>query len=156
MAYTICEYRPFHQIDASNQSTALHFGLYSAYSHLVWSISLCYIIFACANNSGGAINQFLSHPIWQFISKISFAMYLVHHPVIFLTAASMKTLPYFNELTYYQSAIGNIGLTILISIPLTLAFDSPIDTIDKLIMGIASTPKQATTVQKEKDEKKIS
>lgn len=70
-------------------------------------------------------------------------MYLVHHPIILLTAASIKTLPYFSEITMAQTIIGNIGLTIVVAIPVTLAFDSPIDTIDRLILG-ASTPKQAS------------
>lgn len=155
MAYAILGIHPFYQI-GSNHTTALQYGLFSAFAHLIWSVPLCYIIFACARNSGGAINRFLSHPYWQPISKISFAMYLVHHPVIMLTAATIKTLPHFNEATFYLNIIGNIGLTILVAIPTTLAFDSPIDTIDRLLLGSASTPKSTAIMNKDKNEKKIS
>lgn len=158
MAYAIIGFHPFYQIGSKQSATALHYGLFSAVCHLIWSIPLSYIIFACARNSGGAINRILSHPGWQPFSKISYAMYLVHHPVILLTAATIKTLPYFNELLLYQSIIGNIGLTILVAIPVTLAFDSPIDTIDRLIVG-ASAQKQPSAqneMQKDRNEKKIS
>lgn len=132
MAITLFGFHPFYPFSTS-KSTSVEYGLYSAFSHILWSIPLCYIIFACAHGSGGPINRFLSHPIWQIISRLSYAIYLVHHPVILLTAASIKTLPYFNEITFIQSAIGNIGLSMIVATLATLAFDSPIDVIDKLV-----------------------
>lgn len=154
MTYAVFGFHPFYQF-GSIQTTALHFGLFSAVCHLIWSIPLCFIIFSCARN-GGPINRFLSHPSWQAMSRLSYAMYLVHHPVILLTAATIKTLPHFSEITFLQSIIGNIGLTTLVAIPVTLAFDSPIDTIDRLIFS-ASTPKQPSSInEKDRSEKKIS
>lgn len=132
MAIAIFGFHPFYPF-SSSKSTSLAYGLYSAYSHIIWSIPLCYIIFACQNNSGGLINRFLSHSFWQPCSRLSYAVFLVHHPIILLTSASMKTLPYFNEITFIQSVIGNIGLSVLVAIPVTLAFDSPIDAIDRLL-----------------------
>lgn len=134
MAIAIFGYHPFYQF-TNLRTTALQYGLYDAFSHVIWSAPICYIIFACAHNSGGVINWFLSHPIWQPFSRISYAVYLVHYPVSYLTVASIKPLPYFNEITLLRSIIGNVGLSILVAIPATLAFDSPIDTIDKLIFS---------------------
>lgn len=54
------------------KTTALAYGFYSTLSHVAWSLAFCYIIFACANNAGGPINWFLSHPFWQPISKLSY------------------------------------------------------------------------------------
>lgn len=123
IAIAIFGYHPFYQFK-NIKTTALQYGLYDALSHVIWSGPLCYIIFACrARDSGGVINWFLSHPFWQPISKIAYATYLVHYPVSFLTTASIKTLPYFNEITLLQSIIGNTGLSMLVAIPATLAFD---------------------------------
>lgn len=134
MAIAIFGYHPFYQF-TSLSTTSLQYGIYDALSHVFWSIPICYIIFACAHNSGGVINWFLSHPFWQPISKLSFAIYLVHYPVSYLTFASIRILPYFNEITLVQNIIGNIGLSILVAIPATLAFDLPIDTLDRLIIN---------------------
>lgn len=134
LAIAIFGYHPFYQF-TNIKTTALQYGLYDGFSHVIWSIPLCYIIFACARESGGVINWFLSHPFWQPISKIAYATYLIHYPLSFLITASIKTLPYFNEIILLQSIIGNIGLSMLVAIPVTLAFDSPIDTIDKLIFN---------------------
>lgn len=135
MAFAIFGYHPFYQFTSLN-TTSLEYGLYDALSHIIWSLPVCYIIFACAHDSGGVINRFLSHPAFQPVSKLSFAIYLVHYPVVFLTVASIKTLPYFNEITLAQSIIGNAVLSILVAIPATLAFELPIDTLDKLILSI--------------------
>lgn len=134
MAIAIFGFHPFYQFQSQN-TTSLQYGLYDALSHVIWSIPICYIIFACAHNSGGVINWFLSHQFWQPLSKLSFAIYLVHYPVSYLSVASIKTLPYFNEITLVQSIIGNTGLSILVAIPATLAFDLPIDILDKLILS---------------------
>lgn len=134
MAIALFAHHPFYQ--ATNvKTTALQYGLYDAFNHVIWSAPICYIIYACAHNYGGAINWFLSHPAWQPFSRISYAVYLVHYPVSYLVSASVKSLPYFNEITLIQSIMGNTGLSILVAIPATLAFDSPIDTIDKLIFS---------------------
>lgn len=144
IAIAIFGFHPFYQF-TNIKTTALQYGLYDAFSHFIWSIPLCFIIFACARNSGGAINWFLSHPFWQPISKLAYAIYLVHCPVTFLTTASIKTLPYFNEITLLQSIIGNTGLSILVAILATLAIDAPIEAIDKLIFT-SNKQKPQTTV----------
>lgn len=133
ISVAIFGFYPFYQT-TDVRSTALEYGFYDGFSHVIWSMPFCYIIFACAHESGGGINWLLSHPIWQPISKLSYATYLVHYPISFLTTASIKTLPYFNEITFIQSVIGNIGLSMLVAIPATLAIDWPIDATVKLIV----------------------
>lgn len=96
MAMVIFAYHPYAQ--PNSDTTALEFGLYEALSRVVWSIALCYIIFACAHGYGGPVNWFLSHPLWQPLSRLSYSIYLVHFPVIIATTGSMKTPPYFSEL----------------------------------------------------------
>jgi peptidoglycan/LPS O-acetylase OafA/YrhL len=39
----------------------------------------------------GPVNVFLSAPVFQFLSKISYAIYLVHYELILVRAASYKT-----------------------------------------------------------------
>lgn len=87
---------PLWQLDSKFFS--LVYGLNYALSRCFWSIALCYIIYACTNNYGGLINRFLSCPLWQPLSNLLFAIYLLHFPVIIITMASIKSVPYFNEI----------------------------------------------------------
>lgn len=81
------------------KATALEHGLYESLSRVAWAIALCYIIFACVHNYGGPVNWFLSHPLWQPISRLCYSIYLIHFPIILIIQATMKTAPYFSELT---------------------------------------------------------
>lgn len=86
---------PLQQTDS--KAIPLAFGLYDALSRVAWSIALCYIIFACIHNYGGPVNWFLSHPLWQPLSRLTFSIYLLHKVIINLSIAAMKRPIYFSE-----------------------------------------------------------
>lgn len=96
MVIVILANYPLMQLDS--KETPLEFGLYDALSRVIWSIAVCYIIFACVHNHGGLINRFLSHPLWHPLSRLSYSIYLIHLIVIIVTSATLKAPNYFSEL----------------------------------------------------------
>lgn len=74
-----------------NHSTALETSLYTSLSRVGWAAALSYVIYACVHGYGGPVNWFLSLSIWQPLSRLSYAIYIVHFPVIFVVAGSAKT-----------------------------------------------------------------
>lgn len=129
---------PLSQIDSTN--TPLEFGLYDALTRVGWAIALCYIIFACVKNSGGLVNCFLSHPLWQPVSRLCYAMYLVHIPVILVTMFTLKTAVYFSEYMAFHTFIGNYIITVFVALFASLAFESPIVIIEKLLFDTKKKP----------------
>lgn len=89
-------------LQPNRQSTALEHGLYDSLSRVAWASALCYIIFACVHGYGGPVNWFLSHPLWQPLSRLCYSIYLLHFPIVLVIQATMKTTPYFSEV----SAVG--------------------------------------------------
>lgn len=122
--------------------TPLEFGLFDVFSRIGWSIALSYIIFACAHGSGGLINSFLSHKFFQLFSRICFAVYLVHLPILVLTMGTMKAPPFFNELFCLHTFFGNLVLSILVAIFATLAFEAPINLIGRWIFDSMKAAKK--------------
>ncbi|CEF70535.1 Acyltransferase 3 domain-containing protein [Strongyloides ratti] len=57
-------------------------AFYSAFSKIVWSLGLSWIIIACYYGYGGIINKFMSMKIWIPLGKLSFCAYLLHYMVI--------------------------------------------------------------------------
>lgn len=114
----------------------IQFALYETLGRIVWSIAMCYVIFACIHSSGGPINSFLSLSMWQPLAKLSYGIYLVHSTILTAITASTKTPQYFNEFTEFQNFISFFVLSTLVAIPLTLAFELPIDAISKLNIPI--------------------
>lgn len=135
---------PLIQVDS--KATSIEYGLYDAFGRVAWSIALCYIIVACVQNSGGPVNWFLSHPLWQPISRLCYSIYLLHFPVVMVTMASMKVSLYFSELNAFHAFIGNYVLTVFVSIIATLAFESPIVVIEKLIFNLQKKPEPNTRI----------
>lgn len=129
---------PLVQVDST--VTPVVYGLYDALSRVCWSIALCYIIFACIHNSGGPINWFLSHPLWQPISRLCYATYLVHFPVIVVLMVTTKTSLYFSELSAFHVFIGNYVLSLWVAFIATLLFESPIVILEKILFNAKKKP----------------
>lgn len=97
MAAVIFANYPLVQFDS--RPSRLDTGLYDSLSRVAWAVALCYIIFACVNNYGGPVNRFLSHPLWQPISRLCYAIYLIHFPVVMLFHATLKHPSYLSGIT---------------------------------------------------------
>ncbi|XP_031623576.1 nose resistant to fluoxetine protein 6-like [Contarinia nasturtii] len=124
---------PLQQQD--NKFSPLIYGLYDAFSRIVWSIALCYIIFACVHGSGSIVNRFLSHPLWQPLSRMSYSIYLLHFVVIGNVMGTQRTPPYFTETAAFNTFIVNYVMTIFVSIIGTLTFESPIIVFEKILFN---------------------
>lgn len=138
-------------LHSASETTAWSYGLYSTLTHVAWGLGFCYIIFACANNAGGPINWFLSHPFWIPISKLSYAIYMVHFPIIMITTGVMRTPFPVSEIGSLQQFFGDFILSFLVAIPATLAFEMPIDAIDALMFS--SKKKESTTKNDDRESK---
>lgn len=82
----------------TSEHTPLEYALYESLGRVGWSIALCYIIFACVHGYGGPVNWFLSLPLWQPLSRLSYAMYILHGSVQTILSLSMKQPPYFSQM----------------------------------------------------------
>lgn len=133
---------PYYQIKP--MSTSFEFGLFEPLSRIAWSIAVCYMIIACIHDSGGVVNWFLSLPIFQPFSRLSYGIYLNHCYLMTATMVSMKAPPYFDELSSIQNYLSILMLAAIIAIPLVLAFELPIDAINKLTNGIRQTNPSST------------
>lgn len=65
-------------------------AFYNGFNRNAWAIAVGLMILLCVCDFGGPINAILSFPIFQFITKISYSMYLVHYCFITLRTASLR------------------------------------------------------------------
>ncbi|XP_031639007.1 nose resistant to fluoxetine protein 6-like [Contarinia nasturtii] len=120
-------------IQINSEATWLAYGLYDSLSRVAWSIALFYITFACVNNYGGPVNWFLAHPLWQPISRVCYAIYLIHYHVLTVVMGQLKAPDYFTELKAFHTFLGIYVITVFVSIIASLAFESPFMIIEKLL-----------------------
>lgn len=134
--------------------TALEFGLVETLSQVLWSIAVGYIIIACRYDSGGPVNQFLSLEMWQPLSKLSFAIYLNHYTIVWVQFYSIETPQYFSEIIAFQHYLSTFVFATLVAIPMTLAFELPIDAFNKLTNGSKKQKRQQNNTTAEKSNEK--
>lgn len=87
----------FSQDDVDNNHTTLKATFYFPLQRPIWTLFLCWISYACMSGNAGFINSFLSAPVFQVLSKITYSTYLVHVPLLFIEYGATRTLPYFTD-----------------------------------------------------------
>jgi peptidoglycan/LPS O-acetylase OafA/YrhL len=86
-------YPNFHE-NPLNHETQI---LYEAFSKLVWSLGLSFIIFSCHFN-GGFANKCFSWSVWVPLSRISFSIYLFHSNVVYYYYYSQSHKFFYSDL----------------------------------------------------------
>lgn len=160
-----------------NHSTNLEMALYASLSRVAWALALSYIIFACVHGYGGPVNWFLTLSLWQPLSRLSYSIYIIHFPVIVVVMASAKTSFYMSEFSavrtqnhqrryfhcynnggfssfnwQYHYFLGNYVLSVLVAIVASLAFESPIVILEKMIFGSGKKREQHTELPPKQEE----
>ncbi|XP_044763413.1 nose resistant to fluoxetine protein 6-like [Coccinella septempunctata] len=108
-------------------------GIYMGFNRSAWSISISLLIFLCSTNNGGPIQTFLSLPLFQVVSKLTYSMYLVHYIVILCVNAASRTELHFSNFTITTYFITYFVITLTISVFYSLIFESPMITIERIL-----------------------
>uniref|UniRef100_A0A0K0DXQ4 NRF domain-containing protein n=1 Tax=Strongyloides stercoralis TaxID=6248 RepID=A0A0K0DXQ4_STRER len=123
-------------------------AFYSAFSKIVWSLGLSWIIISCYYGYGGIINKFMSMKIWIPLGKLSFCAYLIHYMVI-LYFYGMDQGPFFftNVFTTFCNIIIPVSV---ISYFLAIFWSAVFEVGIANIITLALTPPKKSQTLKEK------
>ncbi|XP_047533374.1 nose resistant to fluoxetine protein 6-like [Vanessa atalanta] len=128
MAFCIFSIYPIMQVDHDKQ---MFDNFLNAYMRGIWAMTLGWLIFACVHGYGGPINWFLSLQIWKLPARLSYAMYLIHFPLIMVANGSVTTTLYFNDANIIYRGVSNVVFTILAAFILCVIIDAPFSTVQK-------------------------
>uniref|UniRef100_A0A0P4VZY1 Uncharacterized protein n=1 Tax=Scylla olivacea TaxID=85551 RepID=A0A0P4VZY1_SCYOL len=107
---------------------------YGGLHRLAWGAALGWLVFACHNGYGGVVNRFLSHPMWQPVSRLTYATYLVAFPVQYFLFYNSRDVYYFTHVNTIISTVGAVVIAIGVAVLLSLMAESPIVGIEKLLL----------------------
>ncbi|XP_076273405.1 nose resistant to fluoxetine protein 6-like isoform X2 [Rhynchophorus ferrugineus] len=100
-------------------------SLFVASHRWIWTLCIIWIVWSCHSGNGGFINTILSHDILKILGRLGYNLFLFHYVFQAAMQNSEKVPGYFsNFIALYMSA-ADIGLLILLAIPLTLCFELP-------------------------------
>nr|CAD7397974.1 unnamed protein product [Timema poppensis] len=120
-------------IQADYKYNVVEATLYGGLHRFAWALSVAWLVFACAKGYGGFINTLLSARMFRPLSRISYAMYLTHIAVMFMSSARLRTPKYMDEYYMMHEFLGDIIITIVVSMVLHVCFELPFLTITKLL-----------------------
>ncbi|KAL5292396.1 hypothetical protein ACFFRR_011293 [Megaselia abdita] len=126
---------PYETIQPGYKGKAESAAAYDAFGKLGWGLALSWIVFACHFGYGGFINDFLSHPVWQIPSRLSFSMYLAHFPVQMIVFGNLKHSVYISVFDVLQMFYVCFCLTVTVAVFMVLMFESPVIALEKIILG---------------------
>ncbi|CAH0554822.1 unnamed protein product [Brassicogethes aeneus] len=99
---------------------------YNGFNRNAWAILVCLMVTLCVTGYGGPANAFLSMPVFQILSKLSYSIYLVHFLVVLVRYMSKKVTMYFSETNVMYEFCGDFVITLLIAFFLCAIFEYPI------------------------------
>ncbi|KAH8382324.1 hypothetical protein KR009_002922, partial [Drosophila setifemur] len=107
-------------------------SLYYTLTRLGWPLALCWVVFACMQGYGSLANSFLSSPLWQPLSRLSYSIYIWHMFIQEVNSRNVRTSTYFSEYTVIRNFWSDFGISLVMSYILYLIIEAPIGGLDAL------------------------
>jgi len=100
---------------------------------LAWCTVVGWVIVMCAMGLAGPLNFFLSHPMWQPLSRLSFGVYLVSFPLQILLLHSFQQLIYLTYNMLLLTWCGLLAISFAGAYVLSILIEAPVINLLKLI-----------------------
>ncbi|EDW43345.1 nose resistant to fluoxetine protein 6 [Drosophila sechellia] len=113
---------------------------YYTLTRVGWCMALCWVIFACMNGYGGLANSFLSSPLWQPLSRLSYSVYMWHMFFQEINIRSMRTNSYFSNYTIMLNFWSTFGFAVLFAYVMHLVIEAPFGGLDYFLRPKQRSP----------------
>ncbi|XP_017066863.1 nose resistant to fluoxetine protein 6 [Drosophila eugracilis] len=104
------------------------------FTRIAWPLGLCWVVFACMQGYGGLANSFLSSPLWQPMSKLSYSAYIFHMFIEGLNAGLTRTNTFFSDYQVMLRFWGDFGFTMILAFVAYIAIEAPFGNLENLLL----------------------
>ncbi|XP_071989575.1 O-acyltransferase like protein-like isoform X1 [Engystomops pustulosus] len=113
-------------LDDTQSSYSVMAALYQGLHRTLWAVVLGLIFILCHEGYGGVVTTLLSFNVWGFLSKISYAGYLIHPMIIYFYCGLQEELFHYQDLNMLYLFIGHCALTFIIALLSTVLVEIPL------------------------------
>lgn len=110
-------------------------AIYGGFARTVWAFGLAWIIFASVAGYGGVVSKILSWKALVPLSRLTFSAYIIHPVLMVIFYGSREESFDYSSYLMIYFAIGNIVLTYMASLVLSLVFEAPIVGLEKVLLN---------------------
>ncbi|KAF0292105.1 Nose resistant to fluoxetine protein 6 [Amphibalanus amphitrite] len=122
--------------------------IYPMLSRTAWSVCLAWVVFACVTGYGGVVNSILSWKALIPFSRLTYTSYLVSIDVQLLYWLTSKSPQYLDHLVLVYQFLGSLPVIFTVATVFSLAFESPMLALEKLIFPQPSRAAPAAAASK--------
>ncbi|KAK5645592.1 hypothetical protein RI129_006892 [Pyrocoelia pectoralis] len=108
-------------------------SLHIALIRPAWSLGIAWVILACELGYSGPIKSILSVPIFQFISRISYCIFLSCFSIMMITTLQTRKGVEFGHFNVFQNFWADLALALVVGFILTVIFESPMIMLQKAL-----------------------
>ncbi|XP_017776356.1 PREDICTED: nose resistant to fluoxetine protein 6-like isoform X2 [Nicrophorus vespilloides] len=119
----------------SNPYDPLTAAFFNSLARPTWAWCICWLMFACIKGYGGILNDILSCKLFMIIARLNYSMFLVHLPIMLIFISQKRSSIYLSNLFICFDFWAYFTMTIAVSIPWTLAFESPIIVLERVLFS---------------------
>ncbi|XP_017119535.1 nose resistant to fluoxetine protein 6 [Drosophila elegans] len=112
----------------------LNEAFYVSLSRIAWPLGLSWVVFACMQGYGGLANSFLTSPLWQPVSKLSFCIYLGHLLIQNLNGGRTRVNTYFSNYDIMLRFWQDFGFSVLLAYVMYILIEAPCGGLESLIL----------------------
>ncbi|XP_071532647.1 O-acyltransferase like protein-like [Panulirus ornatus] len=109
--------------------------VYGGLQRTAWGAAVAWVVYACHNGYGGLVDEFLSHPVWQPISRLTYDIYLVAFPLQFALAYCARSPFYYTHLNKIIETVAGLIISFGIAVLVSLTVEAPIIGLEKILLG---------------------
>ncbi|XP_034653957.1 nose resistant to fluoxetine protein 6 [Drosophila subobscura] len=114
--------------------TVLAQAFYYTLTRIGWPLALCWVVFACMQGHGGLANSFLSSPLWQPLSKLSYSAYIWHVFIMEVNHRRIRSNSHFTNFDMMLAFWATFGFTLLMSYTFYIVIEAPLAGLESLLL----------------------
>ncbi|XP_051862819.1 nose resistant to fluoxetine protein 6-like [Drosophila albomicans] len=114
--------------------TTLQQSSYYTLTRIAWPLSLCWVVFACMKGYGGLADSFLSSPLWQPLSRLSYSAYIFHVYIELVNDKRVRSTVYLSNYDMMLSFWGSFGFTVLMAYVMYIILEGPFGVLEVSLM----------------------
>jgi len=118
---------------APSTLTRAESAFYIAFAKPAWSLAICILSLLCFTRKAGLVGWVLERPLLGYVSKLTFAMYLIHPMILVLIWAADVSSRHFSYINYSILFIAALIVTLACALPVHLLIELPTANIEALL-----------------------
>ncbi|KAL3188281.1 hypothetical protein MRX96_003607 [Rhipicephalus microplus] len=99
---------------------------YASCHRLVWALCIGWLVFACISDRGGLINSVLSSPLLVPLSRLSYAVYVLHVPIVWFRLWTIRERILIWFLPMFYNAMGSLVLSFFVALGASIFIERPL------------------------------